>query len=244
MLLSQLSQYPLSTCPRRHVAAHRACRTRRRSGACRLRRRRNLRWRHVDVRTDRQGRPFVCINVRGKGKFRELVAAQNVASYLDRIKAISKATKPDDFVFTTHTGKFTSSLYGSLIESLLKDSGLLHSSSGSRRSSYCFRHTYATFRLMEGVDVYFLAKQMGTSVKMIEDYYGHITPAKNAERILQGIPGWEPTADASGETPGGVNAAGAGSKKAARPRTRPPTAGRIEARRALTGSPHFRPLLV
>ena len=88
--------------------------------------------------------------------------------------------------------KAASSLYGSLIESLLTESGLLYSSSGSRRSSYCFRHTYATFRLTEGVDVYFLAKQMGTSVKMIEDYYGHITPAKNAERILQGIPGWEP----------------------------------------------------
>jgi hypothetical protein len=40
--------------------------------------------------------------------------------------------------------------------------------------------------------------QKGTSVKMIEDYYGHITPAKNAERILQGIPGWEPIADGSG----------------------------------------------
>jgi hypothetical protein len=44
------------------------------------------------------------------------------------------------------------------------------------------------------VDVYFLAKQMGTSVKMIEDHYGHITPVKNAERILQGLPGWEPIA--------------------------------------------------
>ena len=158
----------------------------------------NLRWRDIDVRTDKQGRPFVCINVRGKGKFRELVAAHNVASYLERIKAISKATKPDDFVFTTHPGKPASSLYGSLIESLLTKSSLLYSSSGSRRSSYCFRHTYATFRLTEGVDVYFLAKQMGTSVKMIEDYYGHITPAKNAERILQGIPGWEPMADGSG----------------------------------------------
>jgi integrase len=158
----------------------------------------NLRWRDIDVRTDKQGRPFVCINVRGKGKFRELVAAQNVASYLERIKAISKAIKPDDFVFTTRAGKAASSLYGSLIGSLLTKSNLLYSSSGSRRSSYCFRHTYATFRLTEGVDVYFLAKQMGTSVKMIEDYYGHITPAKNAERILQGIPGWEPIADGSG----------------------------------------------
>jgi hypothetical protein len=32
---------------------------------------------------------------------------------------------------------------------------------------------------------------MGTSVKMIEDHYGHITPVKNAERILLDLPGWE-----------------------------------------------------
>jgi hypothetical protein len=69
---------------------------------------------------------------------------------------------------------------------------MLYGSSKIPRSSYCLRHTYATFRLMEGVDVYFLAKKMGTSVRMIEDHYGHITPSKNADLILQGIPGWEP----------------------------------------------------
>ena len=69
-------------------------------------------------------------------------------------------------------------LYYSLVERLLIDSGLQKSSSGSRRSTYFFRNTYATFRLTEGVDVYFLAKQMGTSVKMIENHYGHITPVK------------------------------------------------------------------
>ncbi len=26
---------------------------------------------------------------------------------------------------------------------------------------------------------------------MIEDHYGHVNPVKNAERILQGLPGWE-----------------------------------------------------
>ncbi len=46
----------------------------------------------------------------------------------------------------------------------------------------------------------FSPSKMGTSVKMIEDYYGHITPAENAERILRGVPGWEPAAAASGET--------------------------------------------
>ena len=50
---------------------------------------------------------------------------------------------------------------------------------------------------MEGVDVYFLAKQMDTSVRMIEDHYGHITPSKNPDLILQGIPGWEPAKQGS-----------------------------------------------
>jgi hypothetical protein len=35
---------------------------------------------------------------------------------------------------------------------------------------------------------------MGTSVQMIEQHYGHVNPVKNAERILQGLPGWEPVA--------------------------------------------------
>ena len=35
------------------------------------------------------------------------------------------------------------------------------------------------------------AKQMGTSVKMIEDHYGHIRPVKNADRILLDLPGWQ-----------------------------------------------------
>jgi integrase len=161
---------------------------------------RNLRWRDVASQTDKQDRQFVRMNVRGKGKFRTLVAASNVATYLDRIHQISKHTEPDDFVFVTDEGKMARTLYYSLVERLLIESGLQISSSGSRRSTYCFRHTYATFRLTEGVDVYFLAKQMGTSVKMIEDHYGHVTPVKNADRILQGLPGWEPIAAAPQET--------------------------------------------
>lgn len=184
----------------------------------------NLRWRDVATQSDRQGRQFVRLNVRGKGKFRSLVAPSSVTTYLDRIRELSRQmadkraaaqsetavpqvanaaprtfTDPDDFVFITDEGKPARTLYYSLIERLLIEAGLQASSSGSRRSTYCFRHTYATFRLTEGVDVYFLAKQMGTSVKMIEDHYGHVTPVKNADRILQGLPGWEPIAAAPQE---------------------------------------------
>jgi integrase len=78
--------------------------------------------------------------------------------------------------FTTFNGKHCVSLYLSVIRDFLVESELLTGSSGSDRNAYCFRHTYATFRLMEGIDVYFLAKQMGTSVQMIAKHYGHIFP--------------------------------------------------------------------
>jgi integrase len=152
----------------------------------------------------------------GRRKYRELVAASNVADYLERIRAISKATQPNDLVFATSTGKRAATLYRSIIHALLTDSGLVRSSAGSLRSTYCFRHTYATFRLSEGVDVYFLATRMGTSVKMIEDHYGHINPVKNAERILQRLPGWESIAAApqpAAET-GRVNAVAAKARAA------------------------------
>lgn len=153
---------------------------------------RNLKWRDLDTeRINKQGRRFVAVNVRGKDKYRMLVAAENVATYLQRIRSISNATQMDDFVFCTIQGQQNNNLYASAIENLLDYAGLRISSSGSARTTYCFRHTYATFRLMEGTDVYFLAKQMGTSVKMIEDYYGHITTEENTERILAGMPEWK-----------------------------------------------------
>jgi len=158
---------------------------------------RNLCWRDISVRTDDQGRNFVVLNVRGKGKHRSLVAAGNVAEYFERIRKIAKVTEPGDPVFHNWDGTSAQSLYTKPVGTLLKDSGLLISSSGKRRSTYSFRHTYATFRLSERVDVYFLAKQMGTSVKMIEEHYGHVNPVKNAELILQGMPGWESVTTAS-----------------------------------------------
>ncbi len=188
---------------------------------------RNLRWRDVETRQDKEGRRLVVLQVRGKKKQRQLVAASNVAEYLERVRQLSRYTEPDDPVFSvrdaTPTGsraraprqpdkaeakkqgkivveavseaaanwKSANSLYKAMVRDLLEKSGLLVGSNGKDRSTYCFRHTYATFRLGEGVDVYFLAHQMGTSVKMIEQHYGHANAVRNAASILRGLPGWE-----------------------------------------------------
>ncbi len=150
----------------------------------------NLRWRDVMPAKDREGREIVVLFVQGKDKSRKLVAPKSVGDYLERIRVISKATELDDRVFTNITGKPVKTLYSSLIADLLREANLREGTQGVPRSTYCFRHTYATLRLQEGVDVYFLAEQMGTSVHMIEAHYGHVNTIKHADRVLQGMGGW------------------------------------------------------
>jgi integrase len=42
------------------------------------------------------------------------------------------------------------------------------------RRIYDLRHTYATWSLAAGVDIFTLARRMGTSVRMIDRTYGHL----------------------------------------------------------------------
>ena len=88
------------------------------------------------------------------------------------------------------------------------------------RSTYSFRHTYATFRLSEGVDVYFLAQQMGTSVKMIEDHYGHVNAVKHADRVLHGMGSWEPIQSEEQASPETSKSGKAGTARSEPPRPR------------------------
>ena len=171
---------------------------------------RNLRWRDISYGKDKDGKDLVILSVRGKDKARHLVAPPSVGEYLERIRAIAKATDPDSPVFTTYQGETALSLYKALIRDLLTETKLRDGPSGIPRSTYSFRHTYATFRLSEGVDVYFLAQQMGTSVKMIEDHYGHVNSVKHADRVLVGMGSWE-------SVPTKTQSAPSGRKQSARP---------------------------
>ncbi len=55
---------------------------------------------------------------------------------------------------------------------------------GNRRTAYSLRHTYICLRLMEGADIYQIAKNCRTSVDMIEKYYAtHIKDRIDAAAI-------------------------------------------------------------
>ena len=55
-----------------------------------------------------------------------------------------------------------------------KDAHRLVRSGDSKRLPFPIRHTSITMRLMEGVGIHQLSSNVGTSIEMIENYYGHL----------------------------------------------------------------------
>ena len=47
------------------------------------------------------------------------------------------------------------------------------------------RHYYATERLLSGVSIYTLAENMGTSVGVIQQHYGHLRPEMAANELTK-----------------------------------------------------------
>ncbi len=58
-----------------------------------------------------------------------------------------------------------------LFNAILDELKLKHDREGNVRTAYSLRHTYICMRLMEGADIYQIAKNCRTSVEMIEKYY-------------------------------------------------------------------------
>lgn len=58
-----------------------------------------------------------------------------------------------------------------LFNQVLEELKLKRDRDGQLRSAYSLRHTYICMRLMEGADIYQIAKNCRTSVEMIEKYY-------------------------------------------------------------------------
>lgn len=71
-----------------------------------------------------------------------------------------------------------------LFNAILEEEGLKYDRDNKPRTAYSLRHTYICFRLMEGADIYQVAKNCRTSVEMIEKYYAaHIKTRLNAAAI-------------------------------------------------------------
>ena len=86
----------------------------------------------------------------------------------------AKHTKGDDWIFVDNDSgeQIHKKVYYKQWDSLLKECGLKNT--GKTLTYYSLRHSYITYRLINGVNAFFLAKNSGTSIKMIESHYEHI----------------------------------------------------------------------
>jgi integrase len=151
----------------------------------------NLRWKNIEEFKGNDGVMYLRFWVNGKTGSRELIARHNVRRYLRRIQSrfddlkdlsTKDLYKRDELVFRLRNGDVPKDLHGAF-EQLMIDSGLHLDRHGKKRTLYSLRHTYATMRLASGVEIHTLARQMGTSVAMIESHYSHFIPTLAAEKL-------------------------------------------------------------
>jgi integrase len=92
------------------------------------------------------------------------------------IKEEARYPQPTDHVFPGNHIK--------LFNGVLNRTKLKNDRDGNPRTAYSLRHTYICMRMMEGADIYQIAKNCRTSVEMIEKFYAaHIKNALNAAAI-------------------------------------------------------------
>lgn len=154
---------------------------------------RNLKWSHIDWFKKGSER-FLRMTVRGKTGERSLIARHGTENYLRRIQlrfpTLAKmsfdellAARSDEYVFRLADGSRTANLHQTF-DKLMDDTGLaVGAQSQTRRTLYSFRHMYATFQILDGMGIHELARQMGTSVAMLEQHYSKLTPELLAERF-------------------------------------------------------------
>lgn len=87
-----------------------------------------------------------------------------------------RVPKPTDLIFPKS--------HRDLFKTILDEEELRTDREGQPRTAYSLRHTYICLRLLEGADIYQIAKNCRTSVEMIEKYYAsHIKTNLDAAAI-------------------------------------------------------------
>ena len=105
---------------------------------------------------------------------------------LPEVKAFGKANATTSPVLTTPrpNDRIFQGQLSSLFRGVLEKLDMRSDREGSPRSLYSLRHTYISFRLSEGADIYQVAKNCRTSVEMIQKYYAsHIANTLDAAAI-------------------------------------------------------------
>ena len=151
----------------------------------------NIQWKHCEW-YEVDGVKYLRIHVNGKTGARYLIAKHECIKVLQRLHSRQDDIKGKqlDLVF----GRISKYIFrnekllrprtfNGIFSKLMRDSGLMWNAQDQNRTLYSLRHTYATQELLSGTDIHTLAKQMGTSVRMLEQHYSKLTATMAAEKL-------------------------------------------------------------
>jgi len=135
-----------------------------------------LEFRDVAIVTDEAtGERILEIEVRGK---RGVGFCKSMTGAVMPFERLQKRNNPQP------TDKIFGPTNRDLLNAILDELKLKFDRDGNRRTAYSLRHTYICMRLMEGADIYQIAKNCRTSVEMIETFYAsHIKNTLDAAAI-------------------------------------------------------------
>ncbi len=157
---------------------------------------RKLQWKDVQIRKPKEDPSKKVIRIhlipeKTKNSKERIVIGRS-GPFMDRLKRLSKWTKPDDYIFVDNdTGKqIDKKVYYKLWKEIMEKTKLHESG----YTYYGLRHSYATWRLASGVNILELSKVLGCTVKFIEDHYGHVNVDKMMSYYIK-----EPIYDEDGE---------------------------------------------
>ncbi|MDO8864147.1 hypothetical protein Q6D67_20890 [Haliea sp. E1-2-M8] len=169
-----------------------------------------IRWHNVSIKESLSGEKLVVLSVlkkkgrKGTAQYRDVVVRErygNAMAVITRIKDSQNALKAipiEDLIrgrydlplFAISDGTQPKRMDGTF-KKFLTDMNMLVGSEGTHRTRYSWRHYYATTELTrkDPISIALLAKQMGTSIKMIEQHYGHLDVVKHGD-ALRGRTDW------------------------------------------------------
>jgi len=151
-----------------------------------------LRFSHMRFFTGKDGIEYLGVSVAGKTGRREAIPRHDIFGCLQSIvnhrdvfrkmkgKTTARITlqevvemKSDEFVFAYSDGKEANELDRLFTDLLVLLNMRVDPITGENRSLYCLRHSYITNRIMEGEDIYRIAKNVGNSPNIIKSNYDH-----------------------------------------------------------------------
>ncbi len=149
-----------------------------------------LEYRDVEIVHDlATGETILVIEVRGKRGVGYCKSTSGAVRPFERLVERNKP-EPTDLLFPRNQRE--------LFNKILGEEDLRVDRDGNRRTAYSLRHTYICLRLMEGADIYQIAKNCRTSVEMIEKFYAaHLKNTLDAASINVRKPRMKPSSSST-----------------------------------------------